>query len=247
VRSIRLFSDLPLEPGRELSLPDGAAAHAVRVLRLRAGDAVTLFNGDGHEYLATLVAAGAREVRAAIETVASPARESPLRLTLLQAVARGEKMDWIVQKATELGVARIVPVATERSEVKLDASRGEKRLEHWRAVAIAACEQCGRNTLPRIDAPVSLAAWLGANATPPSATRWVLQPEEGALRARDLQVKAPATLELAVGPEGGFGETDLAALREHDFRGLALGPRILRTETAGVAAIAALQALYGDG
>jgi 16S rRNA (uracil1498-N3)-methyltransferase len=245
MRSIRLFSDLPLEPGREAVLPGSAAAHAVRVLRLRPGDAVTLFNGNGHEYRATLVAAGARELRAAVQSVASPARESPLRVTLLQAIARGEKMDWIIQKATELGVARIVPVATERSEVKLDASRAGKRLEHWRAVVIAACEQCGRNPLPRIDAPVSLAAWLDANPIPPSATRWMLEPE-GALRARDLQVPVPAELELAVGPEGGFGETDLATLRGHAFRGLTLGPRILRTETAGVAAIAALQALYGD-
>jgi 16S rRNA (uracil1498-N3)-methyltransferase len=141
MRSIRLFSDLPLEPGREAVLPGSAAAHAVRVLRLRPGDAVTLFNGNGHEYRATLVAAGARELRAAVQSVASPARESPLRVTLLQAIARGEKMDWIIQKATELGVARIVPVATERSEVKLDASRAGKRLEHWRAVVIAACEQ----------------------------------------------------------------------------------------------------------
>ena len=245
MRSIRLFSDSPLEPGREVVLPDSAAAHAVRVLRLRAGDVVTLFNGDGNEYPAMLIAAGARELRAAIEAVATPMRESPLRITLLQAIARGEKMDWIVQKATELGVARIVPIETERSEVKLDPTRGEKRLDHWRAVVIAACEQCGRNTLPRIEAPVPLAAWLDANAVPPTAARWLLHPD-GAIRARDLQAPPPATLELAVGPEGGFGETDLATLRAHDFRGLTLGPRILRTETAGIAAAAALQSLYGD-
>jgi len=245
MRSIRLYTDAPLVPGAEATLPATAAAHAVRVLRLKVGDAVTLFNGDGHEYPARLVAAGARELRAEVEAQASPQRESPLHITLIQALARGEKMDWIIQKATELGVAHLVPVATERSEVKLDAARSEKRLEHWRAVTIAACEQCGRNTLPRIEAPVALAAWLDTNVAPQSTTRWILHPES-ATHMRGLRVSSPATLELAVGPEGGFGENDLAVLRAHGFHGLALGPRILRTETAGLAAIAALQALYGD-
>lgn len=245
MRSIRLFADVPLEPGRDVTLSDSAAAHAVRVLRLRAGDAVTLFNGDGSEYAARLVTAGPREPRAAVESATAPARESPLRITLLQAIARGEKMDWVIQKATELGVARIVPVTSERSEVKLDPTRAGKRLEHWRAVMIAACEQCGRNTLPRFDPPMTMAAWLDANPASPAALRWMLHPE-GGTRLRDLQRPTPSSLVLAVGPEGGFGETDLAILTGHDFRGLALGPRILRTETAGVAAIAALQALYGD-
>lgn len=245
MRSIRLFADLPLEPGRSAALPDGAAAHAVRVLRLRTGDVITLFNGDGHEYPARLVSASTREVRAEVVSRESPTRESPLRITLIQALARGEKMDWILQKATELGAARIVPVTTERSEVKLDAARGEKRLEHWRAVVIAACEQCGRNALPRIDAPADLASWLKSNVPPEPVARWMLHPE-GASGPRDVQASSPTTLELAIGPEGGFGETDLAALRAHGFRELALGPRILRTETAGIAALAALQALRGD-
>lgn len=245
MRTIRLFLEAPLRPGREVELPPAAATHAARVLRLKAGDAVTLFNGDGNEYPATLVPSGARGLRAAVESVAAPVRESPLRVTLLQAIARGDKMDWIIQKTTELGVARMVPVATERSEVKLDTERGEKRLEHWHAVAIAACEQCGRNTLACIDPPVTLAAWLEANPASPSVTRWMLHPG-GAIRLRDLQAPPPAMLELAVGPEGGFGDTDLATLRAHGFRECALGPRTLRTETAGVAAIAALQALYGD-
>lgn len=246
MRTIRLYVDAPLAPGHETLLPPAAAIHAVRVLRLVTGDAVTLFNGDGNEYGARLVTADPQELRAAIETVAAPARESPLRITLLQALARGEKMDWIVQKAVELGVARIVPVMTGRSEVKLDAARGEKRLGHWRAIAVSACEQCGRNTLPRVDPPMTMTAWLNGNPAAPSATRWMLHPE-GGIRARDLVVSPPATLDLAVGPEGGFGESDLATLHTHGFRELALGPRILRTETAGIAAIASLQALYGDG
>jgi 16S rRNA (uracil1498-N3)-methyltransferase len=244
MRSIRLFTDAPLEPGRTLTLPAPAAAHALRVLRLKSGDAVTLFNGDGHDYPARLVAASIRDVRAEVTSRASTARESPLQITLIQALARGEKMDWIVQKATELGVARIVPVTTERSEVKLDAARGGKRLEHWRAVAIAACEQCSRNVIPAIEAPVELSTWLMTTGAMEPGSRWTLHPD-GATCARDLQAM-PRELLLAVGPEGGFGENDLDALHGAGFRGLSLGPRILRTETAGVVAIAALQALYGD-
>ena len=245
MRSIRLFVDAPLEPGRDVVLPASAAAHALRVLRLKPGDGVTLLNGDGHEYPAQLAAAGPRHAHAKVGTRESPQRESPLRVTLIQALARGEKMDWVIQKATELGAARIVPVATERSEVKLDAARGGKRLEHWRALAIAACEQCGRNAPPRIDPPAGLAAWLGSTATGEYARRWMLCPGDGA-RLRDLQPVPATTLALAIGPEGGFGEGDRAALRAREFRELSLGPRILRTETAGVAALAALQALYGD-
>lgn len=244
MRSIRLFIEAPLEPGRDVVLPASAAAHAVRVLRLKAGDAVTLFNGDGHEYRASLVAGGARELRAAVESTAAPVRESPLRVTLLQAIARGEKMDWVVQKATELGVARIAPVSTARSEVRLDGARAGKRLEHWRAVAIAACEQCGRNVVPVIDAPAELGARLGDAAAPAWGAGWMLVPGDGA-RLRNVQ-PVPEALTLAVGPEGGFDECDLETLRAHGFHELALGPRILRTETAGVAAISALQALYGD-
>jgi 16S rRNA (uracil1498-N3)-methyltransferase len=244
MRSIRLFTDAPLEPGHTLTLPAPAAAHALRVLRLKSGDAVTLFNGNGHDYPARLVAASIRDVRAEVTSRASTARESPLQITLIQALARGEKMDWIVQKATELGVARIVPVTTERSEVKLDAARGKQRLEHWRAVAIAACEQCSRNVIPVIEAPVELSTWLKTPGAMEPGSRWLLHPD-AATRARDLQA-APGELLLAVGPEGGFGENDLDALHGAGFRGLSLGPRILRTETAGVVAIAALQALYGD-
>jgi 16S rRNA (uracil1498-N3)-methyltransferase len=245
MRSIRLFTDTPLEPGHAVTLPATATTHALRVLRLKSGDAVMLFNGDGHEYPARLVIAGIRDVRAEVASRESPVRESPLQVTLVQTLARGEKMDWIIQKTTELGVARVVPVTTERSEVKLDAARGEKRLDHWRAVAIAACEQCGRNVLPAIEAPVELSAWLKTTSAMEAGSRWMLHPD-GATRVRDLSAMSPATLVLAVGPEGGFGDSDVAALRAHGFGELAMGPRILRTETAGVAAIAALQAILGD-
>ena len=244
MRTIRLFIDAPLQPGQELLLPDDITRHALRVLRLEPGDCVTLFNGGGAQYAARLTAVDARSTRARVEGVEAPVRESPLRVTLLQAVARGEKMDWIIQKATELGVARIAPVVTERSEVKLDAARGARRLEHWRAVAIAACEQCGRNVLPQLDPPAPLAACLAAQPADAPGARWMLHPGE-ATRLRDAGI-GTAQLALAVGPEGGLGEADLATLRQAGYRTLALGPRILRTETAGLAAIAALQALHGD-
>lgn len=232
-------------PGAELSLPAQAAMHAVRVLRLRAGDPLVLFNGDGNDYASELVEAAARDVRVRVIDACVVENESPLRITLAQALARGEKMDWIIQKATELGAAAIVPLLTERSEVRLDGARTEKRLAHWRAVSIGACEQCGRARVPGIIAPLSLDAWL---ATLPSEgvaeTRLALLPQ-GELGARSLD--RPATeIRLAVGPEGGFADKDVAALRTAGFRGLSLGPRVLRTETAGTAGLAALQALYGD-
>lgn len=244
MRTIRLFIDAPLQPGQDLPLPDDITRHALRVLRLEAGDRVTLFNGDGAQYPARLTLVDARLARAQVEGVEAPVRESPLRVTLVQAVARGEKMDWIIQKATELGVAGIAPVITERSEVKLDAARGAKRLEHWRAITIAACEQCGRNVLPRLAAPAPLAAYLAAQPADACAARWMLHPG-AALRLRDTGIGA-GQLALAVGPEGGFGAADLAALQPAGYRALTLGPRILRTETAGLAALAALQGMAGD-
>ncbi len=244
MRLVRLFVDTPLHPGGEISLPEGTARHALRVLRLRTGDPVTLFNGDGLQYPARLTVDDPRTARVLIEDTASPVRESPLRVVLLQAVARGEKMDWIIQKAVELGVARIVPLISERSEVRLDVARSEKRLEHWRAVAIAACEQCGRNVVPEIDAPLALAARVAALADPESNARWMLHPG-GTTRVRDITPPATGML-VAIGPEGGFGERDLAILRAAGFLELTLGPRILRTETAGLAALAALQAAWGD-
>ena len=227
----------------ELALPSQAAEHVARVLRMNPGDALTVFNGDGYDYTATLIAVGKRDVTLRIDGRESVANESPLRLTLAQGVARGEKMDLIVQKATELGVARIVPLFTERSEVKLEPSRAEKRLLHWRAVAASACEQSGRVRVPEVLAALPLQAWLDSLADD-GVQRLALLPE-GTLRARELRFGEAGGL-LVVGPEGGLGDRDSAALQDAGFAGLRLGPRILRTETAGLAALAALQALHGD-
>lgn len=243
MRIPRLHLDAALDPGTQIDLPAQAAAHAVRVLRLQPGDAVTLFNGDGNDYPARLTIATARQVSARIDSRSAANRESPLRITLVQALARGEKMDWIVQKAVELGVAAIVPIVTERSEVKLDGPRAAKRLEHWRAIMAAACEQSGRAVVPLIESPQPLGPWL-ATLAHDDATRLVVHPGDGA-RTQALQQSARPVM-LAIGPEGGFGGRDLTALRAAGFRALSLGPRILRTETAGLAAIAALQAIHGD-
>ena len=243
MRTIRIHVDHPLSPGIELGLPPQAGEHVARVLRLGEGAPLVLFNGDGHDYAATITQVGKREVRTRVEGMQAVASESPLPLTLAQGIARGEKMDLIVQKATELGVARIVPLLTERSEVRLDPARAEKRLAHWRAVAASACEQSGRARLPAILPAQPLEAWL-AGLPQDGALRLALLPE-GSQSLRSLAF-GPAGGLLAVGPEGGLGERDVGALATAGFAGLRLGPRILRTETAGLAALAALQALHGD-
>jgi 16S rRNA (uracil1498-N3)-methyltransferase len=243
MRTTRIHIDQPLSVATELALPQQAAEHVTRVLRMNAGDMLTVFNGDGYDYAATLISIGKRDVTVHIEDREQISNESPLKLTLAQGIARGEKMDLIVQKATELGVARIVPLFTERSEVKLDSSRSEKRLLHWRAVAASACEQSGRVCIPNVAPAQTLQDWLKSLADD-GAQRLALLPE-GTLRARELQFGDVDGV-LAVGPEGGLGDRDVATLQAAGFRGLRLGPRILRTETAGLAALAALQALHGD-
>ena len=243
MRIVRIHVDLPLDAGSEVALPAQASEHVARVLRLAAGDALTLFNGDGADYAATIASVGKREMLVQVLHRQAVDRESPLPLTLAQGVARGDKMDLIVQKATELGAARIVPLLTERSEVKLDSARTEKRLAHWRAVAASACEQCGRARLPEILPAQALPAWL-ASLDGDAALRLALLPEAAAC-ARELRPDGKGAL-LVVGPEGGLGERDVALLNEAGFTGLRLGPRILRTETAGLAALAALQAMHGD-
>jgi len=243
MRIPRIFVPQPLQPGRDVDLPVQAGEHLARVLRLDRGHPLRLFNGDGREYAAEIATLAKRAVSARVlERLPASDRESPLRITLAQGIARGEKMDWILQKATELGVARIVPLVTDRTEVKLDAERAQKRLAHWQAVVASACEQCGRNRLPSIDEPAKLHDWA-AGLGDDAGLRLALDPQ-GDARARDLVVDTRAT--LAVGPEGGLSDHDLATLAQAGFRGLRLGPRILRTETAGLAAIAALQAIHGD-
>jgi 16S rRNA (uracil1498-N3)-methyltransferase len=243
MRTIRVHLEAPLAPGTELQLPESAAAHLSRVLRLSVGDECVLFNGDGRDHAARIVAQDKRGVRVAVGDSRTVENESPLRITLLQGVARGEKMDLILQKATELGATAFAPLWSQRSEVKLDGARAEKRLAHWRGVVAAACEQCGRARVPEVAAPVPLAAAL--QALPVGGLRLILDPE-GELGLAQLDASIGSAVALAVGPEGGWSPLDREQLVAAGFRGLRLGPRILRTETAGLAAIAALQSRLGD-
>ncbi|HEX4854434.1 16S rRNA (uracil(1498)-N(3))-methyltransferase [Arenimonas sp.] len=240
MRTIRCHVDAPLSVGATATLSETATGHLVRVLRLGVGNAVVLFNGDGHDYDARLVAVGKRGAEAEVLGARALANESPLAITLAQGVARGEKMDLVLQKGTELGVAAFAPINTERTEVKLDAERAEKRLAHWRGVLVAACEQSGRARVPSLASPLGLAQWAGGTH---AGLKLMLDPD-GELTLAALPPTDAVT--LVVGPEGGLSERDLATLRAAGFKGLRLGPRILRTETAGLAAIAALQSRLGD-
>jgi 16S rRNA (uracil1498-N3)-methyltransferase len=238
MRIPRIYVPQTLRPGREVELPLQAGEHIARVLRLDRGHPLRLFNGSGDEYEAELASLAKRSVTARVlESAEAEDRESPLRITLAQGIARGEKMDWILQKATELGVARIVPIVTDRTEVKLDPERAERRVAHWEAVVASACEQCGRSRLPEVAEPLKLADWA-ASLDESAGLRLALDPQG------DLPASTRAT--LAVGPEGGLSSHDLATLGAAGFQGLRLGPRILRTETAGLAALAVMQALIGD-
>jgi 16S rRNA (uracil1498-N3)-methyltransferase len=242
VRVNRAHVDAPLAIGARLPLPEGTAAHLLRVLRLGVGDACVLFNGDGHDYDARIVAAGKRGGEVEIIAAHAAGKESPLRIVLVQGIARGEKMDWILQKATELGVAAFVPVSSERSEVKLDGDRAVKRLAHWRSVVVAACEQSWRACVPEVAPAEPLATALPRLS---GGLRLTLDPEAADAIAA-LEHPGDRTVFIAIGPEGGWSPRDRSTLSEAGFDGLRLGPRILRTETAGMAAIAALQSKFGD-
>ncbi len=242
MRTVRHYVDLPLAVDALLTLPEAAMAHLVRVLRLKAGDECVLFNGDGFDYAARMVSIGKKSAQAQITMRRAVDNESPLRITLAQGIARGEKMDLILQKATELGVAAIIPVMAERTEVKLDAERTEKRMAHWRSVIASACEQSGRARLPGLSAPTALND--AARGIASDALRLTLDPT-GDVSLATVQVTTGAVV-VAIGPEGGWSPRDRDTLSAAGFTGLRLGPRILRTETAGLAAIAALQSRFGD-
>jgi 16S rRNA (uracil1498-N3)-methyltransferase len=243
MRLTRSHIDTTLSPGKRVVLPESAANHLTRVLRLREGDDCVLFNGDGRDYAARIVSIGKREVAAEVLSSLPVESESPLTITLIQGIARGEKMDLILQKATELGVSAVMPVVAERTEVKLDADRAEKRVAHWRSVMVSACEQSGRARIPSLSAPLPL---FQAISTPRDPSLQLTLDPFGETSLATLPAPTTASVTIAIGPEGGWSPRDREALRAAGFIGLRLGPRILRTETAGLAAIAALQSRFGD-
>jgi 16S rRNA (uracil1498-N3)-methyltransferase len=242
VREIRVFVETPLQAGRPCLIEGPAANHITRVLRLREGDSVTLFDGRGGEYSARITAFRKDSVSADVTGRRDAERESALELTLAQGISRGERMDWVMQKATELGVTRIIPVITERTMVKLDERQAERKLQHWRGIVIAACEQSGRNRVPEVAEPAPLYQVI-RSFDAATTTRVLLSPA-GALNARDLP-RSPH-IAMLIGPEGGLSENEQDAAVSEGFQQVRMGPRILRTETAAIAALTTLQHNFGD-
>jgi len=241
-RTPRLYVEAPLQAGTKLPLTPRAAHHATDVLRLRAGESMILFDGRGGEYDARILVAARERVEAEVGARRDVERESPLRVTLVQAVSSAERMDLTVQKAVELGVAAIQPVLTEKTVVKLDAGRAATKADHWRRIVISSCEQCGRNRLPEVFPITPLAHYC---RTSPPGTRLLLSPGAGrGIRAAASGIEGEVV--LAAGPEAGFSADEEALLTGAGFEPVRLGPRVLRTETAALAALAALNALAGD-
>ena len=237
----RLYCDSVLSPGAEIVLPESAARHAVTVLRLQVGDTLNLFNGAGGEYRASLVAVNKREARVRLTEFLANERESPLEVTLALGISAGERMDYSLQKATELGVTVVQPLATERSVVRLTGERADKWLQHWQNVVIAACEQCGRNRVPTV-APVQ--TLFGYLAGVEKRRRLLMLSPDATLPLK--QVPLSAAVVLLIGAEGGLAPAECQAAAAKGFAPVSLGPRVLRTETAPVAALAVLQSMWGD-
>ena len=239
MREIRVFSALVLQAGMEIELDDNAHRHVARVLRLAVGDALTLFNGDGFDYVGEIAFCDRRTTRVRILSQEMPGNESPLHLTLFAALLKGEAMDRVMQKAVELGVSRIVPVAAARSEALPAGERRDKKLAHWQGVIIASAMQCGRAVLPALDEITPLAAVLDAA----DGLRWIFSPHHAPT------ADAPASadrLSLLIGPEGGFTPDEVASAQSSGWFIQRLGPRILRADTAATVAIARAQSRYGD-
>ena len=236
--------DAALSSNLRVNLSENAARHASRVLRLRVGEDLVLFDGAGGEYVARIATIDRDRVAVDLLEWRDVECESPISLTLVQALQSGEKMDMTVQKAVELGVSHIVPVSSRRSVVRLDGERALRRVEHWRGVAVAACEQCGRNRVPDVSMLQGLDRWFG-KAPEQDVLRLMLAP--GAAQSLDSIVPVQgAKIDLLIGAEGGLAPDELAMATAAGFTSVRLGPRILRTETAGLAALAAIQCLWGD-
>jgi len=241
MRQSRIYTSQPLAVANSVELTGPTSHYLARVLRLSKGDSVVLFNGDGTDYSAEISEIQSQRVLLRVTDSRFAGNESPLKITLVQAVCRGERMDYVIQKATELGVFCIQPLISQRVEVRLDAARQSKRMAHWQGVASSACEQSGRALVPEVKAPLYLAEWMSGDD---ESVRLVLDPfVENKLSGISIRGDS---ISILVGPEGGFTEDEIKAFRAKGFVSVSLGPRVLRTETAGPAAIAVLQAKLGD-
>jgi 16S rRNA (uracil1498-N3)-methyltransferase len=241
----RVFLDLPLSEGACVDVPEAAFRHLVQVLRMQPGDPLTVFDGRGGEYPAQIEAVAKRGASLRLGAFCPVDRESPLALVLVQGISKGDRMDYTLQKAVELGVSAIVPVVTERCNVHLDRDRQDKKLDHWRGVVVSACEQSGRTRVPPLHPAQSLPAWLGAAGQPGGYVLDPLAPAElAAVIGSGIDCAAP--IHLLIGPEGGLSEREIGLAEAAGLRRVRLGPRVLRTETAGMVALTVLQARLGD-
>ncbi len=237
----RIYQNAPLTVNEPLILDEAATHHLARVLRAEVGEAITVFNGQGGEYHGVIAGISKKAVTVALSTFDPRECESPVEMVLGQGIARGEKMDFIIQKAVELGVSKIVPLQTERGNVHLSADRMEKRHQHWQSVLISACEQCGRNRLPTLLPAMNLNAFL---AEKQADLQFVLSPH--ASTQLSFTGLKPRSVAILIGPEGGLSANEIAQAERHHFSALALGPRVLRTETAALVALSVLQTGFGD-
>lgn len=238
----RIFQPGALISGSVVDLEAQASHHLARVLRAKVGDSLTIFNGEGGEYEASIIAIDKKKVSVLIASYQPRETESQLTLYLAQGISRGEKMDYTIQKAVELGVKKIIPLMTERCSVKLDEERRQKRLQHWQSIVVSACEQSGRNRVPEILSPQSLNQWL---QTVEADYYFVLAPL-GTQKLNEISLQKDARVVLLIGPEGGLSDQEMTQVSQKGFQPLNLGPRVLRTETAAVAALTALQCYFGD-
>jgi 16S rRNA (uracil1498-N3)-methyltransferase len=240
MRTPRVFTHQALTPNSTLALSESQSHYLSKVLRMQAGRELILFNGEGGEYNAEIFAVQKKHVDISVKEFSAENRQSHLQLELAIGVSRGERMDWVLQKATELGVTKITPLMTERTEVKLGGERADKKMEHWRQILISACEQCQRNILPELSEPKYFPEWIGECA---ADLKFVLHHRDN----QGLpQAKTTQSVALLIGPEGGLNDDEIAQAIAQHFSPLTLGPRVLRTETAPVAAISLVQYLWGD-
>ena len=240
MRIPRIYTQQELGAGTQLTLEPAASHHISRVLRMAAGDLLSLFNGQGGEYRATISNLDKKSVVVTTQQHNPGDLESPLRLELGIALSRGDRFDWVIQKATELGVASIAPLMSERTEVKLKGDRIDKKTQHWQQIIISACEQSGRNRLPELQPVSGLNSWL---PTAQAQRKFVLH--HRATSAAN-STNTPSSVALLIGPEGGLSSEEISAAGNAGFEALTLGPRIMRTETAPLAALAILQSKWGD-
>ena len=242
MRLTRIYSEGPLTSGAVVSISAAGAYHVARVLRMRPGAPLIVFDGSGMDFPSEIVDVDGDQVSVRLRSQTPATGESPLRITLVQGISRGERMDWTLQKATELGVIGVAPVLTSRSVVRLDEKQAAKKHAHWRAIVIGACEQCGRSRIPTVGMPVQLRDHF-ANVRK-DGMRLVLSPSAPASLAGIASL--PSKVDLLIGPEGGLDDDEISAAQKAGFMPVRLGPRVLRTETAGVVALTVLQALWGD-